>query len=68
VYRKWEDKAAEEHGVVNFILGNTCFTTAMSQLGRECSKMDGPQRMWLAIQFTMCFQKVMAAADHHQHI
>lgn len=51
-YAKWEGRAAAEGGLWNVLLGHTCFTHALGALGRECSRLDGPQRTWLAIQFT----------------
>lgn len=46
-----------ERGLVNVLLGNACFTTAISALNRECSQLSNEQRCWLGIQFTMCFQR-----------
>lgn len=54
---KWSAQAASERGLVNVLLGNHCFTTAITALNKECSKLSNEQRCWLAIQFTMCFQR-----------
>ncbi|WIA22003.1 hypothetical protein OEZ85_004357 [Tetradesmus obliquus] len=54
---KWEQHAASESGLMNIILGNTCFTSAISAMKQGCTKMDSTNRCWLAIQFTMCFQR-----------
>jgi hypothetical protein len=54
---KWSAQAAGERGLVNVLLGNACFTTAISALNRECSQLSNEQRCWLGIQFTMCFQR-----------
>lgn len=54
---KWTAQAATERGLVNVLLGNSCFTTAIAALNRECSQLTNEQRCWLAIQFSMCFQK-----------
>jgi hypothetical protein len=42
---------------VNVLLGNQCFTTAIAALNRVCTQLSNEQRCWLAIQFTMCFQR-----------
>uniref|UniRef100_A0A383V7S8 Folate receptor-like domain-containing protein n=1 Tax=Tetradesmus obliquus TaxID=3088 RepID=A0A383V7S8_TETOB len=54
---KWEQHAASESGLMNIILGNTCFTSAISAMKQGCTKTDSTNRCWLAIQFTMCFQR-----------
>lgn len=54
---KWTSQAATERGLVSVLFGSTCYTTAMTALNRECGQLSNEQRMWLAIQFTMCFQR-----------
>jgi hypothetical protein len=54
---KWTKQADTERGLVNILLGTACFTTAISALNRECSQLSNEQRCWLALQFTMCFQR-----------
>lgn len=39
------------------LLGNACFTTAITALNRECNQLSNEQRCWLGIQFTTCFQR-----------
>lgn len=49
--------AASERGLINALLGNTCFTTAIAALNQQCSQLNNEQRCWLALQFTTCFQR-----------
>jgi hypothetical protein len=48
---------ADSEGWLDHLLGLDCYTQAVLQLSVECNAMDIDQRCWLAIHFTMCFQK-----------